>query len=66
MKTDSQLRVFLWASGVVLLAGTSSSAGAATLCVNPGGTGGCSATIGAAVAAANPGDTIQGRTGKIL
>jgi parallel beta-helix repeat protein len=64
MKTGSQLRVFLCASGVVLLAGTSSSAGAATLCVNPGGTGGCSATIGAAVAAANPGDTIQVGPGK--
>ena len=33
-------------------------ASAATLCVNPGGTGGCTSTIGAAVAAAMPGDTI--------
>ena len=34
------------------------SGSAATLCVNPGGTGGCSATIGAAVTAAAPNDTI--------
>jgi parallel beta-helix repeat protein len=34
------------------------SASAATLCVNPGGTGGCSATISAAVTAATPNDTI--------
>jgi parallel beta-helix repeat protein len=32
---------------------------AATLCVNPGGTGGCFATIGAAVAAASANDTIR-------
>jgi parallel beta-helix repeat protein len=32
---------------------------AATLCVNPGGTGGCFSTIGAAVAAAARNDTIQ-------
>lgn len=31
---------------------------AATICVNPAGSGGCLATIGAAVAAASPGDTI--------
>ncbi len=36
---------------------------AATLCVNPGGTGGCTSTIGAAVASASPGDTIQVATG---
>lgn len=34
------------------------TASAATLCVAPGGSGGCAATISAAVAAANPGDTI--------
>lgn len=34
------------------------SAPAATLCVNPGGTGGCSATISAAVTSATPNDTI--------
>nr|ASY01945.1 hypothetical protein [uncultured bacterium] len=34
------------------------SASAATLCVNPGGSGGCSSTIGAAVTAAAPNDTI--------
>jgi Right handed beta helix region len=32
---------------------------AATLCVNPGGTGGCKSTISAAVSAAYPGDIIQ-------
>lgn len=32
---------------------------AATLCVNPGGTGGCKSSINAAVTAANSGDTIQ-------
>lgn len=32
---------------------------ATTLCVNPGGTGGCSSTIAAAVAAAAPGDIIK-------
>jgi hypothetical protein len=31
---------------------------ASTLCVNPGGTGGCSSTIGAAITAASPGDII--------
>jgi nitrous oxidase accessory protein NosD len=64
MKSSSQLRVFFWATGAVLLAETCSSAGAATLCVKPGGTGGCYATIAAAVAAANPGDTIQVGPGK--
>jgi pectin methylesterase-like acyl-CoA thioesterase len=34
------------------------SASAATICVNPGGTGGCGANISAAVAAAAPNDTI--------
>ena len=34
-------------------------AAAATLCVNPGGKGGCHSTISAAVAAASPGDTIR-------
>lgn len=32
---------------------------AATLCVNPGGMGGCYSSIGAAVSAANSGDTIE-------
>src|SRR3954453_11069953 len=41
--------------GLILL-GTSASA--ATLCVNPGGTRGCSATISAAVMAATSNDTI--------
>ncbi len=45
------------ALGLVLL-GMSGRASAATLCVNPGGTGGCSSTISAAVTAAAPHDTI--------
>lgn len=44
---------------LLLFSTAASLAGAATLCVNPGGTGGCKSTIGAAVAAALPGDTIQ-------
>lgn len=36
---------------------------AATLCVNPGGTGGCKSTISAAVAAASAGDIIKVATG---
>jgi parallel beta-helix repeat protein len=44
---------------VALLIAAAAPAGAATLCVNPGGTGGCSTTIGAAVTAAAAGDTIQ-------
>jgi parallel beta-helix repeat protein len=53
-----------WFSGLLIAAGATLFAGichssAATLCVNPGGKGGCSATIGAAVAAASAGDTIQ-------
>lgn len=47
-------------SGLALLAlGTASVAGAATLCVNKTGTGGCSTTISAAVAAAGYRDTIE-------
>src|SRR6516165_4282065 len=64
MKNSSQLRVSYWAITAALIAGTCSSAGAATLCVNPGGIGGCYGTIGAAVAAANTGDTIQVGAGK--
>jgi hypothetical protein len=40
------------------LVGTSQSAAAATLCVNPGGTGGCFSKITHAVAAAKPHDVI--------
>ena len=36
---------------------------AATLCVNPGGTGGCKSSINAAVAAASAGDTIRVASG---
>ena len=41
------------------LVGTSQSAAAATLCVNPGGTGGCFSKITDAVAAAKPHDVIR-------
>lgn len=44
---------------LALLALSSASSQAATLCVNPGGTSGCSSTISAAVTAAAPGDTIR-------
>lgn len=37
----------------------SSTLSAATVCVNPGGTGGCYSSIGAAVTAAAPGDTVR-------
>jgi Right handed beta helix region len=39
--------------------GTGNLLFAATLCVNPGGTGGCFSTITAAVAAASPNDTVN-------
>jgi parallel beta-helix repeat protein len=64
MKNSSPLSVFLLAIGATLLTGTCSSAGAATLCVNPSGTGGCYTTIGAAVAAASADDTIHVGAGK--
>ncbi len=41
------------------LAGISHPASGATLCVNPGGTGGCFSKIGSAVSAASNGDTIR-------
>ncbi len=44
---------------LTLLAGLSAPAGAATLCVDPAGTGGCLTTIQAAVDAAAPRDLIQ-------
>jgi nitrous oxidase accessory protein NosD len=48
-------------SGLALFAFCTANgvAGAATLCVNQGGTGGCTSTIGAAVAAAGYRDTIE-------
>jgi parallel beta-helix repeat protein len=49
--------------GVLLLAGMSRPARAATLCVNPGGTGGCYSTINAAIAAASSHDFIKVETG---
>jgi nitrous oxidase accessory protein NosD len=46
----------LWAAILLLM---DSTANAATLCVNPAGSGGCSPTISAAVAIAAAGDTIK-------
>ena len=59
MKTRAWSSVLLMAAGATLIAGHFPSAAAATLCVSPGGKGGCYTTIGGAVAAASPGDTIQ-------
>ncbi len=64
MNPGSRLAVLLLAASAALLTAGYQSAGAATLCVNPGGKGGCFATIGAAVAAASVGDTVQVATGK--
>lgn len=50
---------YLLALSVVLLGGAYQTAEAATLCVNPAGSGGCSKTIGAAVLLAKPNDTIR-------
>jgi parallel beta-helix repeat protein len=47
------------AAAVGLFAGASTSARAATLCVNPSGSNGCQKTIGTAVAAASAGDIID-------
>ena len=46
-------------AGAALIAAMCTPALAASLCVAPGGTGGCYATISAAVAAAKPGSTIK-------
>ena len=54
-----------WAlTGAMIVASAASVAGAATLCVNPGGTGGCQSSISAAVAAASPGETINVAPGR--
>lgn len=42
-----------------LIVGAASGSFAATLCVNPGGTGGCYATVDSAVAASARGDVVQ-------
>jgi parallel beta-helix repeat protein len=55
MRTQKRTRTIQMTLGLVFLC---LSASAATLCVNPGGTGSCSATISAAVSAAAPNDTI--------
>jgi nitrous oxidase accessory protein NosD len=50
-----------WVAALIFgsILGTENLLFAATLCVNPGGTGGCFSTISAAVAAASPNDTIK-------
>ena len=54
------LRIALCAA---LITGICKPAGATTLCVNPGGTGGCFSKIGLAVSAALPNDTINVASG---
>jgi nitrous oxidase accessory protein NosD len=59
----SRSRFSAVATLVALLAGGASLLPAATLCVNPGGSGGCMSTISGAVGAASPGDTIEVASG---
>jgi parallel beta-helix repeat protein len=54
----SDFHCTLWSIGALLIT-AAMPLGAATRCVNQGGTGGCSSTIGAAVTAAAAGDMIQ-------
>jgi len=53
------LRMRLTQKWIGLMLAAGQLATAATLCVNPGGSGGCLGSIGAAVSAAASGDTIQ-------
>jgi parallel beta-helix repeat protein len=64
MNRNDCFRATLIAVCAALLAGMCSTAVAATLCVNPGGTNGCYSTIKAAVSAASPNDTITVAPGK--
>jgi pectin methylesterase-like acyl-CoA thioesterase len=57
MKFRSSLNAFVIITGI-LISVTSLPIGAATRCVNPGGTGGCFSSIQRAIDAAAPGDTI--------
>ncbi len=57
--TKTSCILFSFASLILVAIGLPTAASASTLCVNPGGTGGCYSTISAAVAAAHPKDTIQ-------
>lgn len=66
MNKSSSSSAFLLAIGVALLPEMCQSAAAATLCVNPTGTGGCYTTIGAAVTATSAGDTIRVAPGKYV
>src|SRR5262245_15583901 len=66
-RTDNYRRIIVLAVAVAFMAlaifapktPVARNASAATLCVNPGGTGGCFSSIQAAVNAASPGDTIN-------
>jgi nitrous oxidase accessory protein NosD len=57
MKFKGSASAFVIMTGI-LISVTSLPVGAATHCVNPGGTGGCSSSIQQAINAAAPGDTI--------
>ena len=57
MKFRGTWSAFVIITGI-LISATSLPIGAATRCVNPGGTGGCSSSIQRAINAAAPGDTI--------
>ena len=59
MNTKSLLAALLVTGSVTLVVADSRPVAAATLCVNPGGKGGCFAAITAAVGSASAGDTIQ-------
>jgi parallel beta-helix repeat protein len=59
MNTGTWSAVLFLATSAALLTSGPQPADAATLCVDPGGNGGCFSTIGAAVGAASAGDTIQ-------
>lgn len=55
----TRLTVFLTILAALIIPSVKRPSSAATLCVNPGGTGGCFSSIQAAVNAAMPGDTIN-------
>jgi len=58
MKGEGYLLTKLCAACAAVVTVLCQGALAATLCVNPGGTGGCYSTIAAAVSAASPNDTV--------
>jgi hypothetical protein len=62
-KTLRMLALVAVLAGLALGLGSVPTAQAATLCVNPGGTGGCYSSIQAAINAASSGDTIDVEAG---